>query len=75
VTETTRRQAGGWRSTIADVKGLFRFENLPPGDYRLLATFDASEATAELMEEAQAGTIRLEPEQVAGRDLPLWVAP
>lgn len=75
VSDTNRRILGGPRETLSDIEGRFRFEGLPPGDYRVLATFDASEANTEIIEEARASTVRVEPSQSVNLDLPLWIAP
>jgi len=49
-----RRSLGGFRQMLSDASGKFRFDGLPPGDYRILATFDLSEVDEESIEEGQA---------------------
>ena len=75
LTEAARRSLGGTRQVFSDTSGKFRFEGLPPGDYRLLTTFDYQAVDLDLLEEARALTLRLDPSQTASVDLPLWVAP
>lgn len=75
VSEASQRILGGPRETLSDVDGQFRFQGLPPGEYRLLATFDTTEVNVELLEEAHAQTIQLDASQAAGVDLTLWIAP
>jgi hypothetical protein len=75
VFDGNRRILGGSRQVLCDVEGRFRFDGLPPGDYRVLATFDASEITPELIEESQAQAIRVQPAEAATVELPLWIAP
>ena len=75
IADSARRILGGVRQLVADVAGKFSFEGLPPGDYRLLATFDATEATWELLEEARAATVHVEAGSVRSETVPLWIAP
>lgn len=58
-----------------DTEGRFQFDSLPPGDYRLLATFDVKEVDAELIELTEALTVNVEASQVTSIKLPVWVAP
>ena len=75
VAEQARRSLRGQVQTLADVDGRFQFHSLPPGDYRVLATFDLSEADEESMEIARAVTIRVEPSETASVPLTPWMAP
>ena len=75
ISDSARRILGGVRQLVADVAGKFDFEGLPPGDYRILATFDATEATWELLEEARAATVHLEAGAARNEPAPLWIAP
>lgn len=52
VSETGRRSLKGYRTTIADTEGKYHFEGLPPGDYRMLATFDFTEIDESALDEA-----------------------
>jgi len=73
--EDARRSLGGVRQTLADTQGHFDFQGLPPGDYRIVASFDYSQADVEVFEEARAPTIRVEAGQGTVADLTLWVTP
>jgi hypothetical protein len=75
VADDARRSLGGARQTLADTQGHFDFQGLPPGDYRVLATFDYSQADLEVFEEARAPTITIGAGQRTLADLTLWVAP
>jgi protocatechuate 3,4-dioxygenase beta subunit len=75
VDEAPRRSLMGARERIADTEGNFSFDSLPPGEYRLLATFDASEPDADLIELSRAPAIKIEAAQSRTLDLTLWVAP
>jgi protocatechuate 3,4-dioxygenase beta subunit len=75
VTPDARRSLGGVKQTLSDVNGGYRFDGLPPGDYRLLATFDATFIDEELIEAAQAMAIRTELGKTLMIELPLWIAP
>lgn len=74
VAEQARRSLHGQLQTLSDVNGAFRFHSLPPGDYRLLATFDLSEADEESMEVARAVTVHVEPSQTSNVSLAPWAA-
>jgi|SRR5579883_23565 protocatechuate 3,4-dioxygenase beta subunit len=73
--DAARRSLGGFRETLADVNGKFRFDGLPPGNYRLLATFDMSEVDEEAIEEGHAITVTVQASQTNSVEVPLWVAP
>ena len=59
----------------ADTEGNFRFESLPPGDYRLLASFDVNEMDEDLILISGGPAVSLEKSATARIDLPLWSAP
>jgi hypothetical protein len=73
VAEQARRSLGGQLRIISDVNGAFRFDSLPPGDYRLLATFDLNEADEESMEMARAGTVHVEASQTTNVGVAPWL--
>jgi hypothetical protein len=73
--ETARRSLKGYRMVIADTDGKYHFEGLPPGDYRLLATYDYTEIDESAMDEGAAITIHAEESQRTQADLPLWLSP
>lgn len=75
VAESTRRSLHGYRETIADTAGSFSFDSLPPGDYRLLATFDALAMDEEKLDEARAVTLHIDAAANPNADLTLWIAP
>lgn len=75
VKEETRRITGGPRETITDMEGRFSFPGLPPGEYRILATMDAREITAELAEESRARAITIAEGQTLQAELTVWEAP
>ena len=75
VSEANRRILGGPRDVIADHDGRFSFLGLPPGDYRLLATFDQTTMDFETLEEARAGVIPVSASQTTNVELTNWLAP
>lgn len=70
-----RRSLRGWKLALSDTEGGFRFESLPPGDYRLLATFDVSEVDEDILEQARAETRKTEAGRMLTVELTLWLAP
>jgi len=75
VTDSARRSIGGARQTLADTNGHYQFGGLPPGDYRVLATFDASHVDEEIFDLARVPVNRLDAGQRMTADLALWIAP
>lgn len=75
VAESARRSLGGTKQTIADTDGGFHFDSLPPGDYRVLASFDVIEIDQELADAASAPTVHVDASQTTNIELPVWVAP
>lgn len=73
--ESARRSLGGPLQVLSDTDGRFHFDSLPPGDYRVLASFDVYEIDEELIEQGRAAEIRVEAHQTASLDLPVWIAP
>jgi hypothetical protein len=73
--ESARRSLKGYRMVIADTEGKYRFEGLPPGDYRLLATYDYTEIDESALDEGAAITIHAEESQRTQADLTLWLSP
>ena len=74
-TEAARRALGGVRETIADLEGSYRFDNLPPGKYRVLASFDVFEIDEAILERSRAVEITLESGRGATQDLTPWSSP
>jgi hypothetical protein len=75
VAESARRSVGGVLKALSDTEGRFRFDSLPPGDYRALASFDVNDIDEELMEASRAVAVHAEASQIADVELPVWVAP
>jgi hypothetical protein len=75
VAETARRSLGGSLQILSDTEGRFRFDSLPPGDYRVLASFDVNEIDEELVELSRAVVVHADASQTANIDLPVWIAP
>jgi Carboxypeptidase regulatory-like domain len=75
VTDTARRSIGGSERIVSDVHGHYTFRGLPPGGYRVLATFDTSEVDDEFLDAARATSVRLDIGQRTAIDLSLWIAP
>jgi hypothetical protein len=75
VAESARRSLNGPVQTLSDTEGRFRFDSLPPGDYRVLASFDVNEIDADLIELSQAAVVHASASQTATVDLAVWVAP
>ena len=73
--ESARRSLHGWRETITDVDGHFKFDGLPPGNYRMMATFDITEIDEEKLDEARAVMVHVDAAGSATTELPLWIAP
>jgi hypothetical protein len=72
VTDEVRRQVGGARQILSNTDGKFRFEWLPPGDYRLLATFDVREVDTEILDQAKAVGIHVAASETPVVELALW---
>ncbi len=75
VAESARRSLNGSLQTLTDVEGRYRFDSLPPGEYRALASFDVNEIDQDLMELSQAAVVHAAALQIATIDLSVWVAP
>jgi hypothetical protein len=73
--ESARRSLGGAVQLLSDTAGQFRADSLPPGSYRLLASFDVDEVDEDTIEISRAPSVRAEPSHATAIDLPLWVAP
>ncbi|MCC6538669.1 MAG: hypothetical protein IT162_14030 [Bryobacterales bacterium] len=75
VKEETRRMVGGAKETLTDINGRYHFAGLPPGEYRVLATMDVREMSAEVGEESQAKSVNLSEGQSLEQGLSVWIAP
>jgi len=70
-----RRSLKGYVQMLSNTNGEYRFDSLPPGEYRILATFDLSEVDEQALEEARAASVRVSAAQTANGDLTVWIAP
>jgi hypothetical protein len=75
VTESARRSIGGSRQTVTGIDGRYQLTGLPPGDYRIIATFDIREIDADILDNARIDVTRLAIGEKKTADLPLWIAP
>jgi protocatechuate 3,4-dioxygenase beta subunit len=75
VEEAARRSLGGSKQMLTDTEGRFRLGSLPPGDYRVVASYDITEIDEELLELSRARVIRVEASQKTAVELDLWMAP
>jgi hypothetical protein len=75
VAVSARRSLSGAPETLSDIEGHFRFAGLPPGEYRVLASFDVSEMDEELAELSRSPVIHAKAGETAPIELSLWVAP
>lgn len=70
VAEPARRSLGGSLQSIADTDGSIHFDNLPPGDYRILASFDLNDIDDEIAELSNAPAVQCKARQSTTIDLP-----
>ncbi len=75
VQEAVRKSLGGFRQTLTDTEGRFLFANLPPEEYRAVASYDLNEMDHDTAEATNAVKVKAEPQKPAQLDLTLWVAP
>jgi hypothetical protein len=61
------------RETRADMRGLYRFDGVAPGTYRVLATFEYVNPDQAAMSTANPSTLRAEPQSTLNVDLDLYV--
>ena len=59
------------RATRTDAQGNYRFENLAPGDYRILSTFDYSDPDPQAFDAVGALALRVEAKENRQLDLEL----
>lgn len=71
--QPTRSRLAGLRTVRTGASGQYRFENLAPGTYRVLATFEYLLPDVETMESARAEQIDIGPKDDRLRDLELYV--
>jgi carboxypeptidase family protein len=75
VADFARRSLSGSLQALSDTEGRFRFDSLPPGDYRMLASFDVNEIDEELVEMSRAAIVHADASQTVNIELPVWIAP
>ena len=73
--EQPRRILGGSRQALADTQGEFRFDGLPPGEYRVVSSFDFREVDPDVLQETGATSVRVEASKTESIELALWLAP
>lgn len=74
-TPDARRALGGIRSVFTNTEGRYTFNDLPPGDYRLLASFDVADIEDDIPQAYAAETATVKQGEATERDLTLWRAP
>ncbi|HEX4138094.1 MAG TPA: carboxypeptidase-like regulatory domain-containing protein [Bryobacteraceae bacterium] len=67
----TRNRLIDPRETRSDARGNYRFDNLAPGDYRILSTFDYAAPNPQIFDASRANEIRLEKATDPAVDLEL----
>jgi hypothetical protein len=70
---TSRQRVGELWTARADAQGRYRFENLAPGMYRLLSTYEYLSPDTDTFDLANAATVTLAAHGSGSRDLDLWV--
>jgi len=71
----TRQRVLDLRETRTDIRGNYRFDNLPPGDYRVLSTFEYASPDPGVFDAALARALRIEPSTDPQVDLDLYGIP
>lgn len=67
----SRNRVVDLRETRSDMNGNYRFDSVPPGDYRVLSTFDYAAPKPEIFDAYGARTIHVEKTADAALDLEL----
>ncbi len=71
----TRQRLVDLRETRSDMKGNYRFDNLPPGDYRLLSTFEYTAPDSHAFDAAPARSLHIDSSTDPQTDLDLYGIP
>jgi len=71
----TRQRLVELRTTRTDARGGYRFQDLAPGAYRVLATFEYNNPNAAAMDLANAPSLSIEAHSDRQRDLDLYIIP
>jgi len=69
-----RKRLADLRVTRTDMQGKYRFYGLPPGDYRILGTFEYQSPDSAAMDAAAARSVKVEESRDVALDLELYVA-
>ena len=73
--DTARRSLRGPARMLSDFNGHFNFDGLPPGDYRLVASYDLTEVDEEGIEMTKAPLVHVDKSQKVETELAPWLAP
>jgi hypothetical protein len=68
-----RKRAGDLRVARADARGQYRFENLAPGSYRVLSTFEYASPDTDVFDIAGSVPLTVTAQTDVVKDLDLWV--
>ena len=71
----TRQRLLDLRETRTDIRGNYRFDSLPPGEYRILSTYEYASPDSNAFDIAQAGSVRIETSANPQADLVLYGIP
>jgi hypothetical protein len=69
----TGRRVMDLRQTRSDMRGMYQFDGLAPGAYRVLATFEYVDPEPMEMSAASPSTLRVEPQSTLQANLDLYV--
>jgi hypothetical protein len=72
---TEGKRVAELRTAISDMRGQYRFEDLAPGNYRILATFEYLAPDTSVMSDAGAQIVTLDAHVDLARDLDLYMVP
>jgi hypothetical protein len=71
----TRQRLLDLRETRTDMRGNYRFDSLPPGEYRVLSTYEYASPDSNAFDIAQPGAVRVESSTNPQVDLDLYGIP
>jgi hypothetical protein len=72
---TNRKRLSDLKTARTDPRGVYQFQDLAPGSYRLLATFEYRDPDPAAMEAARAQSVRIDSRGQAQMDLDLFTLP
>jgi len=70
--DQTRARVSEMRSARTDLHGAYTFKDLPPGNYRVLSTFEYRDPDSEAFDLSAAVSVRVDAQGAVQRDLELW---